>query len=212
MFEPASKWLSNIWIIEKDSGICIFEQSFKNINMNPDLISGFLIAMLNFGKELADKDFESIQFKELKIALNNYDHYIIAMAITDDANDADVRDFFEIVSDEFSKRYDEILTDWQGETSIFDKFGEYTENLVDRPAIKAELVKKKIVKKIEDSAEESEFVRESLVKLDKVIDISKREWDRIKEDGVRTEIEKRTDEAIKFAKGTITKWFGRNKN
>ncbi|MBD3352087.1 MAG: hypothetical protein GF364_11425, partial [Candidatus Lokiarchaeota archaeon] len=135
MFESAKKWLSNVWIIQEASGICIFEQSFMNIDMSPDLISGFLIAMLNFGRELTEKDLKMISFNELRIKFKKSDDLIIAIAVLDNCNDTEAAALINLIAEEFKQRYVSLLEHFSGDTSQFDEFGLYTEKIIDKKAL-----------------------------------------------------------------------------
>ena len=92
------------------------------------------------------KDLQNIQFSGLQIAFNKYDGFLIALAITGEPNEKDLSSFFELVSDTFTERYGEIIKDWSGDTSQFDSFGEFIENIVKKKAIPVHLIKSKLVK------------------------------------------------------------------
>jgi len=168
IIKSASDWLSNIWIIHKENGVCIFEQNFKNIETNSDLITGFIVAILNFGKEIADKNLQSIVFAGLKIMISIYDRFIIALAIDEDAPELDVKMFLEIVYDEFEKRYGNFLLNFNGDVSIFSDFESFIETLINKKAIAIEFLKNKIVKTIKTS-DETKFIIEKIRKFDDAI-------------------------------------------
>ncbi len=170
VLEP-EKWLSNLWIIEKNSGICIFEQSYMEVNMNSDLISGFLVAMLNFGKELANKDLQSIQFNDLKISFKEQEKYIIAIAITDNANSRDVESFMELIIKEFAEKYEDKLDNFHGQVDVFNDFGIFVENLVNKKALGMILLKSKVITAIEESeAHYQTFLKQNLRPLHQYIE------------------------------------------
>ncbi|MHA1821459.1 MAG: hypothetical protein ACTSU2_01855 [Promethearchaeota archaeon] len=143
--KEVGNWLYNVWIIEKDSGICIFEQNFKELKVNSDLISGFLVAMLNFGKEIADNDIKSINFQELKIFYSIQNKFLLIIAVKEDTDPKDVDDFLQLISEKFDKEYVPKLEKWDGNTDIFLPFGDYIESLTDKKALKIEILKNKIL-------------------------------------------------------------------
>ena len=62
--------LSYLMILDKKSGICVFEKNIGDLKINPDLIGGFLHALQSFGQELSESDdamkrltYESFQFQ-----------------------------------------------------------------------------------------------------------------------------------------------------
>ncbi|MHA1341400.1 MAG: hypothetical protein ACTSRZ_15750 [Promethearchaeota archaeon] len=196
IIKSASDWLSNIWIIHKDVGVCIFEQNFRNIDTDSDLITGFIVAMLNFGKEIADKDLQSINFAGLKIMLSIHSHFIIALAIDENAPEPDLKMFLSLVGDEFEKRYGDCLINWNGNVDIFTDFASYIEEIVDKKAIAIDFLKNHIVKKIKES-DESKFIIEKLKKLDSILEVKQNEYlndskNLSKTSGIQNKVKKET--------------------
>jgi hypothetical protein len=178
-----SKWLSNLWIIENNSGVCAFEESFMEINLNPELISGFLIAMINFGKELASKDLQSIQFNNLKILLKMQPKYTIAVAVTDDAFSKEVELFIELIIAEFDKHYLKFFENWAGRTDVFNDFGVYLEKLTNKESIGVQYLKSKVVKAIEDHGDKyKKFAQDNIQQIDSLIEASKTQIIKFKDD------------------------------
>lgn len=62
--------LENLWILDKESGICIYEQDFRidsNSEYSVDLVSAFINAMAMFADETFSEGIERIEFKQKKI-------------------------------------------------------------------------------------------------------------------------------------------------
>jgi predicted transcriptional regulator len=62
--------LSYLLVLDKQSGICIFEKDFSALKINPDLVGGFLHALQSFGVEISATDaamktltYENYQFQ-----------------------------------------------------------------------------------------------------------------------------------------------------
>ena len=62
--------LSYLMILDKKSGICVFEKNIGDLRINPDLIGGFLHALQSFGLEISKSDdamkrltYENYQFQ-----------------------------------------------------------------------------------------------------------------------------------------------------
>lgn len=182
MTEPA-KWLSNLWIIEKESGVCIFEQGFMEITTDPDLISGFLIAMLNFGKELNDNEIQAIQFDNLKIHFKSGDKYIMAIAVTGTASIIDVDNFLDLMTKEFEDKYSNKLIEWDNNISDFTEFGTYIEQIVNKKALSIELLKSAVLKVRDDKEEQyRSFIKMHYNRLTSFIDESKKQLLRRKDE------------------------------
>jgi hypothetical protein len=141
--EP-EKWLQNVWVIEKTSGVCIFEANFTKIQINADLISGFMTAITCFGTELAHSQMKGILYKDLNMYFVNSEKIIIAMTTKKDVNEDEVDLFAENVQDEFLNKYRDELTNWKGEVEIFNKFSPYMERIMKKKPIFQMLESKKI--------------------------------------------------------------------
>lgn len=191
-----NEWLSNLWIINNNSGVCVFEGNYKEITMNADLISGFLVAMINFGKELADKDLKKIQFNDLKIAFRYNKLFIIAVAFTDNALDPEVQAFLKLIEDEFQSRYGKYLEDFSGDVTVFSDFNTYVEKILNRKALAVEYVKSQIVKNALEG-KEAQFIKSKLDSLESFLESKKKEFIEKKEQ-TKNELEKRRQEAFKF--------------
>lgn len=192
----ANDWLSNLWIISNNSGVCIFEGNYKEITMNADLISGFLVAMINFGKELADKDLKKIQFNDLKIAFKHNKLFIIAVAITENAREPDVQAFLNLIEVEFQSRYGQYLENFSGDVAVFSDFNLYVESLLNRKALAVVYVKDQIVKSALEG-KEAQFVKTKLEGLEAFLEARKKEFIE-KKTHAKNEMEKKKQEAFKF--------------
>ncbi|MHA1783855.1 MAG: hypothetical protein ACTSVE_01525, partial [Candidatus Helarchaeota archaeon] len=104
-------------VIVKDSGNCIYNQQFQ-VELNADLISGFLTAISAFQVELRkDKAEENVGF-ELKYGEYNIllvDRQLIRAAlILDKEPDDDLREILNKFSEKFENRYRENLINFDG--------------------------------------------------------------------------------------------------
>ena len=43
-----------VYILVADSGLCVLDRKYGEADMDPNLISGFLTALIQFGRELSD--------------------------------------------------------------------------------------------------------------------------------------------------------------
>ena len=59
--------MQHIWMIEKNSGTTLFYRNYADIKIDPDLVSGLLLALNNFSEvEMRQNGIESINMGGLK--------------------------------------------------------------------------------------------------------------------------------------------------
>ncbi|NHI93942.1 MAG: hypothetical protein EAX96_15745 [Candidatus Lokiarchaeota archaeon] len=112
-------------VIEKESGNCVYNQQFQ-MELNADLISGFLTAISAFQTEIRkDKDPNETMGFELKYADYNIlmvDREFSRIAlILDKAPDEDLRNTINTFADKFGERFNEHLKQFDGNLQPFKK-------------------------------------------------------------------------------------------
>ncbi|MHA2086248.1 MAG: hypothetical protein ACXAEB_02105 [Candidatus Thorarchaeota archaeon] len=112
-----------IYILIADSGLCVLDRKYGEGEMDPNLISGFLTALISFGQELSSGNrVHVIDFGAFDICLSLKNNIIVAATVdkTDDGNAAMA--VLADVNNEFVKRYGNILVDWDGNLEPFEVF------------------------------------------------------------------------------------------
>ncbi|RDE16727.1 MAG: hypothetical protein C4K49_04180 [Candidatus Thorarchaeota archaeon] len=115
--------LQAVYILIADSGLCVLDRKYGTADMDPNLISGFLTALIQFGRELSDGNrVHTIDFGQFDICLALKDNVIVTATVdkTDDTNAA-----MAVLSDvnhEFVAAYRDVLVDWDGNLEPFEKF------------------------------------------------------------------------------------------
>ena len=91
--------------------------------MDPNLISGFLTALIQFGRELSDGNrVHVIDFGAFDICLSLKDNVIVA-AIVDKVDDGNAAmAILADVNNAFTKKYGNMLEDWDGNLGPFEVF------------------------------------------------------------------------------------------
>ena len=146
-----SRWLSNVWIIEKRSGYCVFESNFRKLNMDANRASAYLKGIVNFGNELVDKELQQIGFQDLILYFSSAENCIIAAAVIGKVKKKDIQYLLDILGTEFNGRYRKILTEWDGNVNPFSEFTEYLEILMQRRATGIFLLRSKLIEEIESN-------------------------------------------------------------
>ena len=112
-----------VYILIADSGLCVLDRKYGTADMDPNLISGFLTALIQFGRELSDGNrVHVIDFGAFDICLSLKDNVIVAATVdkVDDGNAAMA--VLAEVNNAFSKTFCNMLQDWDGNLEPFDKF------------------------------------------------------------------------------------------
>jgi len=112
-----------IYILVADSGLCVLDRKYGEAEMDPNLISGFLTALISFGQELSSGNrVHVIDFGAFDICLSLQSNIIVAATVdkTDDGNAAMA--VLSEVNTEFVKKYSDILSAWDGNLEPFEVF------------------------------------------------------------------------------------------
>ena len=112
-----------LYILVADSGLCVLDRKYGEAELDPNLIAGFLTALIQFGRELSSGNrVHVIEFGQFDICLALKENVIVAGTIdkTDDGNAAMA--VLAEVNNEFVKEYGEMLASWDGNLEPFEKF------------------------------------------------------------------------------------------
>jgi len=112
-----------VYILIADSGLCVLDRKYGEADMDPNLISGFLTALIQFGRELSDGNrVHVIDFGAFDICLSLKDNVIVAATVdkVDDGNAAMA--VLSEVNNAFTKKYGAMLQEWDGNLEPFDSF------------------------------------------------------------------------------------------
>ncbi|NHI89561.1 MAG: hypothetical protein EAX87_08565 [Candidatus Thorarchaeota archaeon] len=112
-----------VYILIADSGLCVLDRKYGEADMDPNLISGFLTALIQFGRELSDGNrVHVIDFGAFDICLSLKDNVIVAATVdkVDDGNAAMA--VLADINNTFTKKYDNMLQDWDGNLEPFEVF------------------------------------------------------------------------------------------
>ncbi len=112
-----------LYVLIADSGLCVLDRKYGEGEMDPNLISGFLTALISFGQELSSGNrVHVIDFGAFDICLSLNNNVIVAATVdkTDDGNAAMA--ILARVNNEFVKSFTSVLKDWDGNLEPFEAF------------------------------------------------------------------------------------------
>lgn len=113
--------LSHFLIVYKESGGCLFYHPFKETEIQPDLISGFISAMGSMFGEFTgsgrEETVESLKYQGMILNGFNGKHVVgILIAERDVSSSFNLKGFIE----GFESRYENVLQNWEGELFHFE--------------------------------------------------------------------------------------------
>ncbi|MHA1283512.1 MAG: hypothetical protein ACTSQP_13500 [Promethearchaeota archaeon] len=120
--------IESIYILEKESGICLFEQNYEDFTkegISADLISSFLSALLSFADEAFADKIQHVQFVNRKIIFEFKDRILFVIFINNKTllTDFELRKIIEKIAEKFFEKYSEIIEDEQFyNVSLFNDF------------------------------------------------------------------------------------------
>lgn len=121
-----------LYILIADSGLCVLDRKYGEAELDPNLIAGFLTALIQFGRELSSGNrVHVIEFGQFDICLSLKNNVIVAGTIdkTDDQNAAMA--ILAQVNNEFVNEYEKILENWDGNLEPFEKFKQRVDEITD---------------------------------------------------------------------------------
>ncbi|MHA1960941.1 MAG: hypothetical protein ACW99U_11960 [Candidatus Thorarchaeota archaeon] len=121
-----------LYVLIADSGLCVLDRKYGQAELDPNLIAGFLTALIQFGRELSSGNrVHVIEFGEFNICLSLKNNVIVAGTIdkTDDGNAAMA--VLAEVNNDFVQEFSGILENWDGNLEPFEKFKAVVDELTD---------------------------------------------------------------------------------
>ncbi|MBD3406390.1 MAG: hypothetical protein GF411_09790 [Candidatus Lokiarchaeota archaeon] len=112
-----------VYILIAESGLCVVDRKYGKADMDPNLIAGFLTALIQFGRELAEGNrVHVIDFGAFDICLSLKENVIVAATVdkVDDGNAAMA--VLADVNNAFIDMYRHLLDDWDGNLEPFEDF------------------------------------------------------------------------------------------
>ncbi|MDD1778031.1 MAG: hypothetical protein LUQ65_07655 [Candidatus Helarchaeota archaeon] len=112
-----------VWIIHKD-GKCLLFREYAELNIDEQLFSGFLVAILAFSKEISNRQLKSLNLEDLTLYYkhNQSNKLIFVIAADSKERESRVREKIDRIEERFILKFGEILPEWSGDISIFSDF------------------------------------------------------------------------------------------
>ncbi|RLI67644.1 MAG: hypothetical protein DRP02_14140 [Candidatus Gerdarchaeota archaeon] len=118
--------IENVWIIDLNSGICIYDwyHESKEKTIDEQLVSGLLLAFRNFSSEAGLVDISAIEGLDRKLAYKTDDRFIIAAICHSKDYEPLINKTLLDILKMFRQKYEDILKDSTTDVSPFRTFDE----------------------------------------------------------------------------------------
>jgi len=129
--------IESIWILEKQSGICIFEENYnaiKNQKVSIDLICGFLSAISLLAVETFDELINCIELSKRKVYFKSTSNFVFIFTILKKKgfNNKKLIDLINFISNEFTNQFNTDFERWDGNICRFEPFSEKLDSILGR--------------------------------------------------------------------------------
>ena len=118
-----------IFIIGPGGILCYSKTFFDQIDIDEEIISGFLTAISNFAKEIKGGEIKALIFRNFNFIYSYSIEYnsIFVIVIDKDDIEEEARLKLELMKKEFLQIYKPYLENWTGNVSVFQNFDEFIE-------------------------------------------------------------------------------------
>lgn len=187
--EDAEFLIESLWILENDSGICVFEEYYNDFTkegITTDLIASFLSALLSFADEAFTDEIQHIQFSNRKIIFEFSDYVLFVIAIHADApvSDFQVKKLINKISQTFNEKFQYIFENgkWEGDLRRFEPFSDDLKRIVKKEPLKFKILQlldvKDHLKKVESFVnKQMDILHSHKEKIEYFFDSKKRQRD-----------------------------------
>ncbi|UYP47903.1 hypothetical protein NEF87_004188 [Candidatus Lokiarchaeum ossiferum] len=118
------------WIIHKESGMCIFEQTFQELPTDVDsgIITGYLYAIMTFSSEIAHRQVSFLQLEDLRFTFSISEKYIMVIVILGEKSHDITMKQLKNLQIKFDEKYHKYFDkEFSGNVSTFYNFAEEVE-------------------------------------------------------------------------------------
>ncbi|NVM02178.1 MAG: hypothetical protein HWN67_07570 [Candidatus Helarchaeota archaeon] len=97
--------IHNVWILNTN-GICLLDRNYSSIDVDKNLVAGFVSAIESFSKKLTQRHVDSIVMGDIRILYIVGEKIIVAIAIDSEDDEEEIRRKVEALQRTFVKMYE----------------------------------------------------------------------------------------------------------
>ncbi len=171
-----------LWILESNSGICIFEQNYVDItkdNVSIDIITSFFSAILSIAEESFVDEIEYIKFSRRKIFFEFVENLLFIISVKDvNAGEEQIKMIIDKIAHKFRSKYQSVIPHFGGNISQFNDFSVDLEEIVKEKPIPLRILQ---VEQVKDNfkkfiSKQLELYKKRKAMFDKIIKKVKKEF------------------------------------
>jgi hypothetical protein len=120
------------WIFEKDTSLCVFEQTFEGLpkSVDSNLIGAYLVTLSSFCEDLLGEFIDCLDSETLRIIYFSRPDYILALLVDKQLNRYNVKDMLERLYYLFINKYQDLIgPNFDGDITHFEDFSEEIETI-----------------------------------------------------------------------------------
>jgi hypothetical protein len=114
-----------LWILDRDAGICLFEQAFADFpsELDSDLIGGFLTAISKFCVEFVGEGVHAIETPSMRILYQESERFTVVMLFENWVNKAMAEVAIGEVTRRFQEKYAQYISEGKlSNVAVFQDF------------------------------------------------------------------------------------------
>ena len=121
--------IHSLWILN-NNGICIFQLNCGCFEIDPQLFSGLLSALSSFTRETIKREINTILIEDVKFIFEKSNNLYFVLCADKKDNNILLHKRLIRVQIHFLNKYKDVLSNWNGEVSKFEPFGEKVDKIV----------------------------------------------------------------------------------
>jgi hypothetical protein len=134
--------IQHIFVLQKESGLTIYDRAFSRIPLDPALVSGFIQAISSFGTELTESKegtLKELTHENFTILINPGEYTMTALILSDHPSKK-LRENIANFKSVFESQYQEKLIKWSGELKEFKGANEIVDQVFEFNLLKPQTI------------------------------------------------------------------------
>lgn len=137
--EQIQRGIFQLWIFERDTSLCIFEQVFEGLpkTVDSNLIGAYLVTLSSFCEDLLGEFIDCLDSEHLRIIYFSRPDFIFALLVDKGLNRFTVKDMLERLYYLFIEKYKDLIgPNFDGNTTHFEDFSDEIETIFNMKTVR----------------------------------------------------------------------------
>jgi hypothetical protein len=124
--------LKDLWIIT-ENGVVVFSRAFDQ-KINPQLFGALMSALNTFAQKLSDGGISNFEMSNFRFVIVKRREFLFVGSSLNKVKEKKIIDELKVISDKFFELFDDVLSTWDNDVSIFSEFGKYIDYSLEKEA------------------------------------------------------------------------------